>query len=79
MPFIHVYIKLGAHDHGAGALLHPHREAVAGLRYLNGKSRYFEANPPEHHAVLRSNRFFATMVVSSLAKNGRDPSAGERW
>ena len=37
MPFIHVYIKLGAHDHGAGALLHPHREAVAGLRYLKRK------------------------------------------
>ena len=37
MPFIHVYIKLGAHDHGAGALLHPHREAVAGLRYLNSE------------------------------------------
>ena len=29
--------------------------------------------------VLRSSRFFATMVVSSLAKNGRNPSAGERW
>ena len=52
------------------------------LRELMESRKYAKEGEPTRAVlleVLRSSRFFATMVVSSLAKDGRNPSAGERW